>query len=44
MKLMTQDELYRLLLDTYKKVNQSEDLVLRDLINEIIRQIESGYI
>ncbi len=38
---MTQSELYQLLLYTQKRVKQAEELGLKELINEVIRRIES---
>ncbi len=38
---MTQSELYQLLLDMNKRVKQAEELGLKELINEVIRRIES---
>lgn len=42
-KKMTQPQFQKLLLDIYTRVENSEKLEVKDLINEIVQQIESNY-
>ncbi|WP_335523235.1 hypothetical protein [Neobacillus drentensis] len=41
---MTQEQFKKLLLYTYTRVEKSEKLEVKDLMNEIIQQIDPNYI